>query len=160
MMEKIGELNAWEAAIRAQSCSRHSGCMNTKYPHCLSNCLIQSKHNLLSTSLQLKCIYICTVNTLLGMRHCAGTWSSLSFTFLVSKYSIDFCSPSKEYPQILFSLVLKLVFTTWPQRDMVSISGNKDTGNSALYTSGETAHPLCRVSSRRLESKASHFILQ
>lgn len=98
MMEKIGELNAWEAAIRAQSCSRHSGCMNTKYPHCLSNCLIQSKHNLLSTSLQLKCIYICTVNTLLGMRHYAGTWSSLSFTFLVSKYSIDFLFSQQGVP--------------------------------------------------------------
>lgn len=98
MMEKIGELNAWEAATRAQSCSRHSGCINTKYPHCLSNCLVQSKHNLLSTSLQLKCIYVCTVNTLFGMRHYAGTWSSLSFTFLISKHSIHFLFSQQRVP--------------------------------------------------------------
>lgn len=56
VMEKMDELNAWEAATRAQSYSRHSGCMSTEHPQCLSNCLIQSKHNLHSTSLQLKCI--------------------------------------------------------------------------------------------------------
>lgn len=47
-----------------------------------------------------------------------------------------FCSPSEEYSQILFSLVLKVEFTSisnlWPERDMVSISGNKDTGDLAL----------------------------
>lgn len=56
--------------------------------------------------------------------------------FLPPNTICTFCSPSKEYPQLFSSLILKRVFTSAsnPQlrRARRSVSGNKGTGSSAL----------------------------
>lgn len=93
-----------KAATRAQSYSRQSGCMSTEHLHCLSNCLIESKHNLLSTSLQLKCIklveghlhskYVIQQETLcwnMVLTQICFSYLQISFTFFVV-YSFTFFS--------------------------------------------------------------------
>lgn len=171
VMEKMGELNAWEAAIKAQSCSRYSGCMSTKHPHCLSNCLIQSKHNLLSKSLQLKCIKLVeghlhskdvlpyeTLCWNMGLTHFCFSCLQTLFTFFV----LPTKSTHKSFSPWPWNLSLP-AFQTPGHKEMWSASvGTKALRAQPWYTSGETAHPSWgkRISSRRLESKASHFILQ
>lgn len=103
-MGKMGKLSAWEAASRAQSFSKApwlhrlcAGCTGTECPHCLSNCLMQSKHNLLSTSLQLK--YIKLVGGYLhseNVTHCEALgWNAVVFAFLAPKHHLAFLFSQK-----------------------------------------------------------------
>lgn len=172
-MEIMGKLNAWEAAARAQSFSQAlwlqrfcAGCISTKRPHCLSNCLMQSKHNLLSTSLQLKCIKLVG-----GYLHSKNViqYETLWWNIVLTRI----CFSCPQTPFALFVLPAKSTHNSFPPWSWnvslpvlqtpsyeghggVSV-GTKAQGAQPCYTRSETA---ClsrgrRVSSRRLENEAS-----
>lgn len=146
MMEKMGKHNAWEAATRAQSFSEAlwlprfcAGCISTKPPLCLSNCLMQSKHNFLSTSLQLK--YIKLVG---GYLHCENVpqYEALCWNIVLTRI----CFSWSQTPFALFVLPAKSThksFPPWsrnvslpvlqtPSNKGCSVSRNKGTWSSAL----------------------------
>lgn len=171
-MEKMGKLNAWEAATRAQSFSKAlwlqrfcAGCISTKRPHCLSNCLMQSKHNLLSTSLQLKCIKLVG-----GYLHSKNVIQYETLWWNIVLTHICFSCP--QTPFALFVLPAKSTHNSFPPwswnvslpvlqtpsyKGHGRVSGNKGTGSSALSHQEWNTGPSRgkRVSSRRLENEAS-----
>lgn len=148
VIEKRGELNACKAATSTQSYSRHSSCMSTKHPHCLSNCLIQSKHNLLSASLQLKCIKL--VEGHLHSKYVIQ-YETLCWNMVVT----HFCFSCLRTPFTFFVLPAKIIhksFSPWSlSLPVFQTPGHKETwsvsvrtkalGAQPWYTSGETAHP-------------------
>lgn len=168
----MGKLSAWQAADRAQSFSKalwlHRvcvGCISTKRPHCLSNCLTQSKHNLLSTSLQLKYIKLVGgyLHSFYVTQYEALGDNTAVFAFLAPKHRLDFLFAQKRVSAASFlpdaGTRLCRCFrpaaakgTAQRQREQT-----KAPGAHTRYTSSETAHPSRgkRVRSRRLGSKAS-----
>lgn len=124
--------------------------MSSKHPHCLSNCLIQSKHNLLSASLQLKCIklveghlhskYVIQYETLcwnMVLTHFCFSCLRTPFTFFVLPAKII----HKSFSPWSWNLSLP-VFQTPGHKETWSVSvGTKALGAQPWYTSGETAHP-------------------
>lgn len=85
------------------------------------------------------------------------------FSYLQTLYTF-FVLPAKSIHKSFspwsWNLSLPVFQTPGLKETWSAAVGTKTLGTQPWYTSGETTHPSWGVSSRRLESKASHFILQ
>lgn len=123
-MEKVGKVNAWEAATRAESFSKALQPLvgfvpAALAPNTLTACQTASCNQNTICSQQAYdwntlsyCANSLQLKMLLRMRHCPGTFSSLTFPFLAYKYHWHVLLSQQRVPTAPFLPDLKRVFTS------------------------------------------------